>query len=138
MAMNAPRMQMENKGTNRARRARILLLGDPLLISYFRLVLEKLGCECSIAKPNGDLATVDIGNFDLVVSAIPGEREEALLSSLAGRGCTVYACRQLDDGGYGWFPIMVDGETCIKAQVLNPTDFIAYINQIAASLSEER
>lgn len=122
----------ENSGSRRApRRAKILLLGEPSLSSYFRRVLEKRGYECSL----GEGARLDPREFDLILSASPIEDTDRLLTALAGSRSGVFICQPNKERGFVWAPMMLQGERCINAPALSPSDFIAYLDRMEANLN---
>jgi hypothetical protein len=129
--MNAPRLQAEPRSGKGSHHARVLLLGEPSLSSYFRRVLEKRGCQCSL----GDWTTFDPRQFDLIVSSSPIEDKEGLLLSLEGSGCTVFICQHGDGGEVLWVPIMVKGERGINADALSPNDFFGYLDRMESKLN---
>lgn len=121
-----------NSGSRRApRRAKILLLGEPSLSSYFRRVLEKRGYECSL----GEGARLDPREFDLILSASPIEDTDRLLTTLAGSRSGVFICQPNKERGFVWAPMILRGERCINAPALSPSDFIAYLDRMEANLN---
>lgn len=125
------RLQVKPGSRRTSRRAKILLLGEPSLSSYFRRVLEKRGYECSL----GEGAKLDPREFDLILSALPMEGTDRLLTTLAGSRSGVFICQPSKERGFVWAPVMLQGERCINAPALSPSDFIAYLDRVEANLN---
>lgn len=118
------------RGQSRSHGFRVLVLGDQSVGSYIRRGLEKRGCECSLAASGEDAASlVSRNDFDLVISTVPLEQNDPLLSQLTGSQCTVVSY-QPDQSICCWLPVMRRGTKCFGAPALRPIDFISHVDRM--------
>jgi len=116
-------------------RFRGLVLGDALVGSYIRHELKKRGYNFSLVTSREDAADlVHRNDFGLIVSTMPLEHDDPLLSKLSGSRCTVVSYQPAERVGC-WLPVMSHGEKCFGAPALCPADFIGLVDRIVTELN---
>jgi hypothetical protein len=110
---------------------RVLLLSETEHgCANLRKLLEKRGCHCKFGSSfNEAMALFGQHTFDLVLSTIPFQQYDHLLSKLSGLPSTVFQCFLVEDGCW-WLPLAQAGQPCLGVPALRAAEFLEVVGQI--------
>ena len=103
---------------------RVLLLGETARASSHLLWhLEQRGCYCWIASSaDQSIALYKKHRFPLILSTNPMRQATQMISLLGRSNCTVFYAYPVENGCW-WLPLMKDGQKCLGAPALRPSEF---------------
>jgi hypothetical protein len=118
---------------------RVLLLSETEHgCANLRKLLEKRGCHCKFGSSYNEAVEL-FGRhaFHLVLSTIPFQQYDHLLTKLSGLPAAVFQCFLVEDGCW-WLPLAQRGQPCLGAPALRADEFLEVVGQIVEEIRAVR
>lgn len=114
---------------------RVLLVGESAKgSSSLQDRLEKCGCECHASESCSEAILLSAGHaFDLILCTGQMEGINELVESLIGSPTTLFRCLPVEDSCW-WLPVVRQGEKCLGAPALRPTEFASALDEIVEEI----
>lgn len=118
------------------REVSVLLVGEsPHLFSFLRPPLEKIGCQCHLAKSHQEVGKIlSHTKLDIVLSLTTHQSLSEMMAVLAGSRITMFHMLPVEEGCW-WLPVLRYGENCVGTPAFRSTEFACVLAEIVKSIN---
>lgn len=113
----------------------VLLIGKSRhMFSFLRPSLEKLGCECRVAKSCQEIGELLSRNkLHIVLSLNCYQNLSEMVPLLAGQCVSMFQVLRVEKGCW-WLPILRNGLDCLGASAFSPEEFTYILTEIVLDI----
>jgi hypothetical protein len=120
---------------NEIAKAGVLLVGkSPHMFSFLRPPLERLGCECHVAKSCQEISDVLSRNeLHIALGLNAYQNLSEIVPLLASQRVSMFQVLRVEKG-CSWLPVIGNGEDCRGTSAFSPKEFTCVLAEIVMGI----